>query len=226
MRIGLGEKAVLLLIVTATLFRVFALPTALTFSLIIVAVLLRMQNARNHYWQQQGIEGPEPNLFFGSTFQLKNGIKDFDIENTRKYGTVFSTVFVGVPVLVVSDLELLKEILVKKFAFFSNRAIVNDVIGNNKNGIRSKVMFALRDTLWKNVRNTITPAFTTGKMKMMTPILGDCIEQMMSAIEKTIEDINGEFDVKKVCGNLTMDESPDAHLVYTQMLNVKKSPNL
>ncbi|VDM28883.1 unnamed protein product [Toxocara canis] len=85
-------------------------------------------------------------------------------------------------------------------------------------------MFALRDTLWKNVRNTITPAFTTGKMKTMTPILGDCIEQMMSAIEKTIEDINGEFDVKKVCGNLTMDAiARCAFGVYTNVEREEES---
>lgn len=43
--------------------------------------------------------------------------------------------------------------------------IVNNIFGNNKNGIRSKIMFALRGALWKDVRNTVTPTFTTGKMK-------------------------------------------------------------
>ncbi|VDM48387.1 unnamed protein product [Toxocara canis] len=117
----------------------------------------------NNYWLKQGIPGPKPNLIFGNLLQLKNGFKTFDIENTKKYGSRFAVVFAGVPVFVTSDLDLLREVLVKQFNCFANREIRN--ITYNENHVGSKMMLVLKDQLWKDVRRTVTPAFSSAKMK-------------------------------------------------------------
>lgn len=54
----------------------------------------------------------------------------------------------------------------------------------------------VKDDEWKNVRNTITPVFTSGKMKNMTYLVDDCIDTLLR-IMSTIAEKNESFDVKE-----------------------------
>jgi len=63
-------------------------------------------------------------------------------------------------VLQVVDADVVKEI--KEFASFTNK---RNVI-NEKSFITSHIT-ALKDDHWKHVRSTITPTFTSGKLKQV-----------------------------------------------------------
>lgn len=122
-----------------------------------------------------------------------------DTKWTKQYGKVFGTYLFTLPEIIVSDVDLLKQLLVKDFHNFTNRRvkifsrhIVRRVCYkfqlqdngnfNEEDSIFAKLLTVLKDDEWKNVRNTITPAFTSGKMKSMTHLVDDCVRTLMEIL--------------------------------------------
>jgi len=64
-------------------------------------------------------------------------------------------------------MEFLRDVCVKKFAHFQNRLNIrfNPNTEVAKQSLFRNLMTALTNEDWKRVRNRVTPAFTTGKMK-------------------------------------------------------------
>jgi len=74
------------------------------------------------------------------------------------------------PILVIRDLELIKNILVKNFEAFPDRqgfSNTNDFLFKNN-------LFSLHGEKWRNVRNLLSPSFTSSKMKMMFTLMSEC----------------------------------------------------
>eukprot|EP00058_Branchiostoma_floridae_P022571 XP_002608061.1 hypothetical protein BRAFLDRAFT_75013 [Branchiostoma floridae] len=98
------------------------------------------------------------------------------------------------PILIVTDAEMIKEILVKQFHNFVNRQPeVQDI--NIKP--QSRQVFQLRDEDWKNVRVTLTPAFSGSKLKQMMAALNSCADQLVENLNSFVT-TNESFDVKDI----------------------------
>jgi len=70
--------------------------------------------------------------------------------------------------LVTSNVDILREVLVKKFAHFQNRLNVFGGSATSKPDEQSvfrNTMLNREGDDWKRIRNSVTPAFTTSKMK-------------------------------------------------------------
>jgi len=65
-------------------------------------------------------------------------------------------------VLQVVDADVVKEIAIKEFTSFTNKRNVL-----NENSFITGHIAALKDDHWKHVRSTITPTFTSGKLKQV-----------------------------------------------------------
>ena len=73
-----------------------------------------------------GLPGPKPWAFIGNLPDLikcKGQLHLYFEEKTKEYGRLFSLSFGGTPALCVSDPEMIKDILVKRFDFFQNRPV-------------------------------------------------------------------------------------------------------
>uniref|UniRef100_A0A0N4UBU9 Cytochrome P450 n=1 Tax=Dracunculus medinensis TaxID=318479 RepID=A0A0N4UBU9_DRAME len=169
MRIGNGEKILIASVITGFAILYISYASAAIIISILLIKLISKLNYENNFWRNRGIRGPKPNLFFGSYFQLKNGIKPYDIENTKKYGSVFSYVS-----FIENNLDFYS---MKKATIYTSislkRAeipIINNVVGNNKRSLRSKLMFVLRDDIWREIRRSISPTFSTAKLKNVCTI--------------------------------------------------------
>ncbi|KAJ8941640.1 hypothetical protein NQ318_010666 [Aromia moschata] len=104
------------------------------------------------------------------------------------------------PIYIPIDLEIIKSILVKDFGHFVNHGVyvneqVDPLTGN---------LFNLEDGKWKNLRTKLTPAFTSGKLKMMF--------QTMLACSAGLENILDEYsttghavDIKEILSRFTID---------------------
>ncbi|XP_071101657.1 cytochrome P450 3A29-like [Haliotis cracherodii] len=149
------------------------------------------------YFRDRGITGPPPAPLFGHT----TGVSFFHKlkEWKRQYGDVYG-VFIGrKPALVISDLDILKEVFVKSFSTFRNRIkflLIPYPL--------SVSIFFLEDAPWKRVRSIISPSFSGGKLRRMCAAINDCGKTLSNNFSKTYGEKEG-VDVKEYFGAYTMD---------------------
>ena len=86
------------------------------------------------------------------------------------------------PALLVRDVKLVRHVLVQNFASFHDRGIYVD----EKNDPLSGNIFALRGKNWRNMRNKLTPLFTSGKLKNMFCTSDDVGNKMVDHLHKLI----------------------------------------
>uniref|UniRef100_A0A2C9K2J9 Cytochrome P450 n=1 Tax=Biomphalaria glabrata TaxID=6526 RepID=A0A2C9K2J9_BIOGL len=113
-----------------------------------------------------GIEHPPTSWFFGNfNLAIKYGI--FEVQkvfyNKYKDKKVYGWYDTRKPVLVVKDLDMIKDIFVKNFASFVDRYNLFEVNPPFRDNLLN-----LRGEHWKHVRNIVTPAFSSGRIKKMT----------------------------------------------------------
>ncbi|CAG0924688.1 unnamed protein product, partial [Notodromas monacha] len=90
-------------------------------------------------------------------------------ENVRKYGTFFGMYDGKAPLLYVSDPEVIKEIFVKKFDCFADHQQFS--AGFDQVKYIRKFLFVISGQDWKDVRSSVTPAFSSGKIKKVLECL-------------------------------------------------------
>lgn len=102
----------------------------------------------------------------------------------------------------VTDPELLKQITIKDFDHFVNH---NAAI-TQADKVLDRSLFALHDKEWKDMRTTLSPIFTSSKMKMMYGLL---LDQALDFVKFFEERANrGEkivHDVREILGRFTAD---------------------
>ncbi|XP_073954724.1 cytochrome P450 6B7-like [Choristoneura fumiferana] len=105
------------------------------------------------------------------------------------------------PLLILRDPELVKRVLVSDFAYFYSRSMhpidkVPEPMMNN--------LFSCGGDLWRLLRQRITPAFTSGKLKAMFPLIISRAEKLqLVAAEATSTNI--EVDARDLMARYTTD---------------------
>ena len=127
------------------------------------------------------VPGPKPIPFFGNFLEAKKygGLHLMHLDYLKKYGKVFAICLGGKPSLVVADPELLKQIMIKDFSNFRNRFQFQ-----NPGPLFRKNLLNARDETWKRIRNTLTPTFSAGKMKLMVPLIEKSCDTLLEKLEK------------------------------------------
>ena len=102
--------------------------TALVFTLLVllIACIYWFGYGRFQHFKKDGLIGPEPEFFFGSTLALAKS--KFQVHSLidsyyKKYGKVFGFYFNSRPTVVIGDPDMVKQILVKDFAKFHDREV-------------------------------------------------------------------------------------------------------
>ncbi|KAL1278452.1 hypothetical protein QQF64_025125 [Cirrhinus molitorella] len=135
---------------------------------VLVLTLLYMYGVWPHgFFKKLGIPGPRPWPFFGTFLSYTKGFFNFDTECARKYGKVWGIYDGRLPILMVTDLEMIKVIMVKEcYSTFTNRRETNaDLAGPFADGIS-----VVKDERWKRIRSSLSPYFTSGRLKEIFPI--------------------------------------------------------
>ena len=124
------------------------------------------------------VPGPKPIPFLGNFLEVRkyNGFHLMQLDYLKKYGKVYTICLGGKPSLVVADPELLKLIMIKDFPNFRNRYI------DRRATIFGENVFNAKDETWKRFRNTLTPTFSAGKMKLMVPLIEKSCETLMDKL--------------------------------------------
>uniref|UniRef100_A0A2A4JJD6 unspecific monooxygenase n=1 Tax=Heliothis virescens TaxID=7102 RepID=A0A2A4JJD6_HELVI len=92
--------------------------------------------------------------------------------------------------VLIRDLELVKSIAIKDFEHFHDHRSLAD---GDVEPLFGRNLFSLRGQEWKDMRSTLSPAFTSSKMKSMVPFMMEVSEQMINFLKKEIKESGGNY---------------------------------
>lgn len=144
------------------------------------------------YWSNRGVAGPPPSLLhFGNVLQLEGAPQDqIELEMLRKYGKVYG-IYTGLqPTLVVLDEALIKTVLVKDFSAFTDRRALNTY-----HELVNCAQFFTEGDHWAKVRSITRMAFTSGRLKAMTPLFDRCVGQLLDHLDSIVSKKGANGDV-------------------------------
>nr|KAF6366498.1 hypothetical protein mPipKuh1_009903 [Pipistrellus kuhlii] len=124
-------------------------------------VLLYLYGTYTHgVFKKLGIPGPKPLPFVGTVLAYRKGLWEFDMDCFKKYGNMWGFYDGRQPVLAITDLEVIKTVLVKEcYSVFTNRRSIGPL------GFMKSAISIAEDETWKRIRTLLSPTFTSGKLK-------------------------------------------------------------
>ncbi|XP_059614219.1 probable cytochrome P450 6a23 [Phlebotomus argentipes] len=151
----------------------------------VIAVLYFYVKYKQSYWEREKVPYVKPMFllgFAGGGFTDKRPLKDRlhsvykELKAKGKFGGLY--MFTS-PTVMFTDAELVKAVLIKDFQYFDDRGIY---INEEKDPLSAHLL-SLSGSKWKNLRAKISPTFTSGRMKMMFPIICEISKEF----EKTFQ---------------------------------------
>jgi cytochrome P450 len=98
------------------------------------------------------------------------------------------------PSLLIRDLELVKNILVKDFQSFMDHMFL---IHEKLDPLFGNILPALRGRFWRHLRTNLTPVFTSRKIRMMFYLVDTCGKELADCLEKANAD--GKLSQDQYC---------------------------
>ncbi|XP_036409768.1 cytochrome P450 3A30-like [Megalops cyprinoides] len=132
------------------------------------------------FFRKLGISGPKPSPFFGTFYLYAKGLTQADIECFRKYGRIWGIYEGRQPVVCTMETGIIRTVLVKGFyPYFTNRrdfrfsGPLNDSLNN------------ARDESWRRIRTSLSPSFSSGRIKEMFPRMKQQADKLVRCLQKT-----------------------------------------
>ncbi|XP_050410605.1 cytochrome P450 3A6 [Patella vulgata] len=146
-----------------------------------------------------GVPGPPPGIFGVVNEYNKKGVGQTDLDLVKKYGRLVGIYHVRLPILLVADVNIVKEICVKEFPRFTNRVVLlpNDEVNQLSVG-------NARDEDWKFTRSLLSSSFSSGKIKKMIPLIESCSHILIKHLKNKAE-TGEEFEMKRFMSSFTLD---------------------
>ncbi|KAM7296239.1 cytochrome P450 3A2-like, partial [Ixodes scapularis] len=150
-----------------------------------------------------GIPGPEPSIFTGNISEIieKGAARMFD-EWVNKYGDVVGFYNGVTPMLIVKDLEMIKNIQIKDFGNFHGRGVTSKLFRNHQVG-KLKLINVDGDR-WKHLRSLLTPAFTSSNMKKISSVMDACTNDVMEVLD-SFSNQDKAFEMGEVYRRFSLD---------------------
>ncbi|XP_034652027.1 probable cytochrome P450 6a20 [Drosophila subobscura] len=124
------------------------------------------------YWKRRGIPHDAPRIPSGNTAELMKTRQMSDLfgETYFKYKNKTDGPFVGFylyfkKIAIVTDIDFVKTVLIREFDKFHDRGIFH----NEQDDPLTNHLVAIEGQKWRQLRQKMTPTFTSGKMKNMFP---------------------------------------------------------
>ena len=174
-------------------------------TLLIVTALYLLDKYLHGYWSRRNVFQLDQSFLFGNWGSLVASGKNQGAYWGILYEKFKEKKFFGInmfysPILILTDTELIQEVLIKNFSSFHDRPMFIEaakkfpLVGN---------LFNLRGQKWRDLRVKLSPTFTSGKLKVMFPIINDCADVLQKYVEKNVASGNDVMDVKDILGRLT-----------------------
>ena len=106
------------------------------------------------------------------------------------------------PFYVLKDLDLIKRITVKDFDYFTDH---RTLIHTESDPLFGNALFLLTGQKWRDMRATLSPAFTGSKMRNMFSLVGDCTNDSIATIKTQLKGQDDIFEMKEFFSKFTVD---------------------
>ncbi|XP_058242995.1 thromboxane-A synthase isoform X2 [Hemibagrus wyckioides] len=149
--------------------------------------------------QRCGIRHPKPTPFIGNLMLFRHDFFKAQKDLINQYGRVCGYYLARLPVVVIADPDMLRQVMVKEFHNFPNRMIFRTAIKPMPDSL-----ILLRDERWKRVRSILTPSFSAARMKEMVPLIHEAAETLLKNL-KTYAESEETFNIQRCFGCFSMD---------------------
>ncbi|XP_071581356.1 probable cytochrome P450 6a13 isoform X2 [Temnothorax nylanderi] len=147
---------------------------------VVILALYYFLTSSYDFWKSRGVRGPRP---IPGLDEPMIGIFD------RK-----------TPVLVIQDLDLIKDVLIKDFLVFATREIPI----SEKADPLSQNLALLEPKRWRPLRMRLSPVFTSGKLKEMFSLISECADHLVQYMEKVVSE-NKPVECRELTAKYTTD---------------------
>lgn len=177
-------------------------PTWLVFIIFVVSVYYVYTSRKYSLFQRYGIPAIQPKPFVGGfPYFAKQGIKEAEYEATMKYGKVVGFFLINMPTAFVTEPDMIREIYVKRFHEFPNRSKAAHITR-----FWEKTILQTTDVSnWRFLRSTLTPTFSSGKLRKMDEIVTKCVNRKIQQLKEMIGDSEYAMDVVPMFQEITLD---------------------
>lgn len=154
-------------------------------SLVLIATaifLLHKYLTRNiNYFRDRNVPYKKPLPLFGDIFKALLAFESGWDSILRVVNEFRNVPFVGffdvtTPALSVQDPNIIKQLGIKDFESFVNH---QSFVQSGTDELFRNSLFLMQDQRWKEMRTTLSPAFTGSKMRMMFDLVKKCAENMV-----------------------------------------------
>ncbi|KAF0734507.1 putative cytochrome P450 6a13 [Aphis craccivora] len=172
-----------------------------------VAVLLLYYFSTSTYdkWQKEKVPHMKPIPLFGNLAKALLGLESQYEGFDRIYRQFPDEKICGfyqmkTPYLMIRDPELIKTILIKDFAHFTDHGFYLDSSIN----LISNGLFFTNGQRWKIMRQKLSPGFTSSKLKLMYGQVKNCSKDLLSYISKK-SSMSDEIEIHDLFGKYATD---------------------
>lgn len=151
------------------------------------------------YFSKQNVKYIRGWPLVGSMLDLILGKSSFAVLFQRFYNAFPNERIIGIyeliggPVYIIRDPELIKQITIKDFEHFVNH---RTSVGETSDSLLSRSLFMMRDQRWREMRSTLSPAFTGSKMRLMLSLVSECAQKFSSHLLTESEGKPKVYDLK------------------------------
>ncbi|CAG9785904.1 unnamed protein product [Diatraea saccharalis] len=169
--------------------------------LILIWLLVLIATLTIYFWKrysrfsEYGVKHFSPVPLLGNMTAIVFRFNHFTDQIQSLYDAFPDQSFVGwyefmKPMIMIKNIELIKKVTIKDFEhFLDHRTIVDEKI----DPFFGRNLFSLKGQEWKDMRSTLSPAFTSSKMRLIVPFMVEVGHQMVETLIMKIQQSNTHY---------------------------------
>lgn len=176
-------------------------------AIVVVLAIYYFVNLNSDYFEKQNVKFRRgvPGLgFIVDSYIMKKHIADIfgDLYKQFSDTKIFGMFEFHRPIYVIRDIELIKQVTVKEFDHFVNHRMTID---ENVDRLFGRSLFIMRDQKWRDMRATLSPAFTGSKMRQMFKLVMEVANENMKYLQEKSKNSHLDVELSDLCTRYSND---------------------